>query len=163
MADLVGITGLLVGIAGTGLSVFSYQQMKTAREAEKEIERKFLQYMAAQEFEKLAEAAVALAGKVVHKDWHGSRELAHETSLALAQVRGARARLLVAVEKDKLDGAAIGLSQFIESLPVVPEDAQVPEGKMQIMISKCQTLVEIASELSGRLSVESILRPEEKK
>lgn len=160
---ILGIAGLVVGIIGIGLSILSYQKMKTAEEAEKEIERKFMYYMAAQEFNELAFAAVAIVGKLRRREWEDVADLAHKIGSDFGQARGARSRLLVPLERDKLDGAGIGLQNFIASLPVGANPADVPIEQMQTMISQCQMLVDIASELAGRLRVEFILRPEEKK
>jgi len=52
--------------------------MKTARRAEKEIERKFMHYMAAQEFGELALAAVQIAGKLRRREWNDVADLAHK-------------------------------------------------------------------------------------
>jgi hypothetical protein len=161
--NFLSVLGLFIGIAGVALSVASYQKMKTAREAEKEIERKFMYYMAAQEFEKIAAEAVAIMGRVTRREWKLATEQAHNIGSAFGQVRGARTRLLVPLEKDKLDGAGIDLQRFIASLPVATDNVEVPVQQMQTMISQCQTLVDIASELAGRLGVDSILRPKEKK
>jgi len=160
---ILGIAGLVVGIIGVGLSFLSYQRMKTARRAEKEIERKFMHYMAAQEFGELALAAVQIAGKLRRREWNDVADLAHKVGSSFGQARGARSRLLVPLERDKLDGAGIGLQKFIASLPIGANPADIPIEQMQTMISQCQMLVDIASELEGRLRVESILRPEEKK
>ncbi len=75
---ILGIAGLVVGIIGVGLSFLSYQRMKTARRAEKEIERKFMHYMAAQEFGELALAAVQIAGKLRRREWNDVADLAHK-------------------------------------------------------------------------------------
>jgi hypothetical protein len=160
---ILSVLGLVVGIAGGALSVFSYQRMKTAQDAEKEIERKFMHYMAAQEFEELGAQAIAIMDKVARREWGTCRDLAHKISFAFGQSRGARTRLLVPLEKDKLDGAGVELQSFMASLPVVVENPEVPVEGIQVMLSQCQALVNIASELTGRFRVESILRPEEKK
>jgi len=160
---ILGIAGLVVGVIGIGLSILSYVKMETAREAEKELERKFMHYMAAQEFGELAIAAVAIVGKLRRREWEDVADLAHKVGSSFGQARGARSRLLVPLERDKLDGAGIGLQKLIASLPVGANPADIPIEQMQMMISQCQMLVETASELAGRLRVESILRPEEKK
>ncbi len=160
---IFGIAGLVVGIIGIGLSILSYQKLKTAREAEKALEHKFMLYMAAQEFLDLTVAVVAIVGKLRRREWDDVADLAHMIGSSFGQVRGARNRLLASLEKDKLDGAGIGLQKFIGSLPVGPNPGEVPIEQMQIMISQCQMLVDITSEISGRLRVESLLTPEEKK
>ena len=158
----LGMAGFIVGVMGVGLSILSYMKMQTARQAEKEIERKFMHYMAAQEFDELALAAVVIVGKLRRREWEDVADLAHKVGSSFGQARGARSRLLAPLERDKLDGAGIGLQRFIASLPVGANPADVPIEQMQTMISQCQMLVGIASELAGRLRVESILRPEEK-
>ncbi|SRR6266571_823164 len=139
---ILGIAGLVVGIIGIGLSFLSYQKMKTAREAEKEIERKFMHYMAAQEFGELALAVVVIAGKLRRREWEDVADLAHKVSSSFGQARGARNRLLAPLERDKLDGAGIGLQKFIASLPIGANPADIPIEQMQTMISQCQMLVD---------------------
>jgi hypothetical protein len=161
--NVLSVIGLAIGIVGVALSVFSYQKMRTAREAEKDIERKFMHYSATQEFEKLAVEATAIMDKVARREWGPATEQAHGISSALAQARGARMRLLEPLEKDKLDGAGIDLQHFMASLPLPGQNVEVPVEQIQVMLSQCVTLANIASELAGRLRVESIVRPEEKK
>jgi hypothetical protein len=159
----LGIAGLIVGIIGVAIAVRSDQKMKTAREAEKQIERKFVHYMAAQEFEKLAMEAVTIVGKIRGREWGLVAEMADSIGPSLGQVRGARTRLLQPLERDKLDGAAISIQQFTESLPLGGGEAEVSAERVQTMISQCRALVDVASELAGRLRVESMQQPEEKK
>ena len=89
--------------------------------------------------------------------------LADKVGASLGQARGARNRLLESLEKDKLDAAATNIQQFIESLPLAGGEAELTEEQIQTMLSRCRPLVDVANEISGRMRVESILQPEDKK
>src|SRR5579872_738757 len=159
--EWLAIAGLVVGSVGVAVGFRSDQKMRTARQAEKEIERKFVYYTAAQEFEELANEANRTIGKMRGREWKLVAELADRVGLLLGLVRGARTRLLEPLERDKLDGAAISIQQLSESLALVDDDAEVPAEGMQTMLSRCRALVEVASELAGRLRVESMQLPED--
>jgi hypothetical protein len=49
----LGMAGLVAGMIGVAYGVKLDQKFKNAQEAEKQIEKKFMHYMAAQEFEEL--------------------------------------------------------------------------------------------------------------
>lgn len=159
----LGIAGLLAGIVGVGYAVKLDQKLKNAQEAEKQIERKFIHYLAAQEFEKLAVEAVAIMGKVRSREWAFVPGLADNIGPALGQVRGARNRLLQSLEKDRLDVASTNIQQFIDSLPLAGREAELTEDQIQTMLSRCRPLIDVASEIAGRLRVESIQQSEDKK
>lgn len=159
----LGIAGLVVGIAGVAYAVKLDQKLQSARDAERQIERKFMHYIATQEFEKLAAQAVAIMGKVRSREWALVPELGDNIGPALGQVRGARNRLLQSLEKDRLDVASTNIQQFIDSLPLAGREAELTEDQIQTMLARCRPLVDIASEIAGRLRVESIQQPEEKK
>jgi hypothetical protein len=160
---MLSILSFAFGVIGVALSVASYYKMKSAQLAEREIERKFMHYMAAQEFESLAVQAIDIMGKVARREWSACGEPARKISLAFGNARGARTRLLESLERDKLNGAGLELGRFLTSLSIIDENAVVSVEQIQEMISQCQVLVNIASELTGRLGVESILQAEEKK
>jgi hypothetical protein len=158
----LGIAGLVAGIVGVAYAVKLDQKLRNARDAEKQIEKKFMHYLAAQEFEKLAGQAVTIMGKVRSRAWPLVPDLADNIGPALGQVRGARNRLLESLEKDRLDVASTNIQQFIDSIPLAGLEAQLTEDQIQTMLSRCRPLVDVASEIAGRLRVESIQQPEEK-
>ena len=160
--QFLGIAGLIVGLVGVGLSVRSDQKMKTAEKAKAQVERKFMQYMASQEFSKLAADGIALARAVRTGEWNAVADLAGKLSPALSETRGARTRLLGALERDKLDVAVADIQRFIASVPLNGA-AQVANVQLQSMILQCQGLADLASELAGRLSVESMSESEVEK
>lgn len=159
----LGIAGLVVGIVGVALAVRLEQKSRTAQEAERRIERKFMHYMAAQEFEKLAMEAVGIMGKIRVRDWGLVPQLADKIGPALGQVRGARNRLLQPLERDRLDAAALNIQQFIDSLPLSGQEGSLTEPQIQTMVNQCRPLADVASEVAERLGVESIEQTEERK
>jgi hypothetical protein len=161
--QLLGIAGLAAGIVGVAYGVRLEQRLKTAKEAEKQIEKKFMHYMAAQEFEELATIATGIMGCIRRREWPLATESADKIGLSLGQVRGARNRLLESLERDKLDVAATNFQAFIDSLPLLGREAELPEDQIQLMVPRCRQLVDVASEIAGRLRVESIQQSEEKK
>jgi hypothetical protein len=71
--------------------------------------------------------------------------------------------LLQSLEKDRLDAASTNIQLFINSLPLAGREAELTEDQIQTMLARCRPLVDIASEIAGRLRVESIQQPEGKK
>jgi hypothetical protein len=160
--QFLGIAGLIVGLVGIGLSVRSNQKMKTAEKAKRQVERKFMLYMASQEFNKLATDGIALVRVVRAGEWSATAELAGKISPALVQARGARTRLLSTIERDKLDVVVDDIHRIIALVPL-SGGAQVSNEQIQSMIFQCQNAADLASELAGRLSVESMTDSEEQK
>jgi hypothetical protein len=165
--QFLGIAGLVVGVVGVGVGV-GYgvrleQRLKTAKEAEKQIEKKFMHYMAAQEFDKLAEQTSGIMGNIRGRQWALVTELADKIGLSLGLVRGGRNRLLQSLEKDRLDVAATNFQAFIDSLPLVGREAELTEDQIQLMVPRCRQLVDVTSEIAGRLRVESIQQSEDEK
>jgi len=161
--QILGIAGLVAGTIGVAYAVKLDQKLKTAREAEKRIEKKFMHYMAAQEFEELAIKATGIMGNIRRREWALVPGLADDIGPSLGQVRGARNRLLQSLEKDRLDVAATNVQAFIDSLPLAGSEAELTEDQIQTMLSRCRPLVDVASEIAGRLRVESIQQSEDKK
>jgi len=161
--QFLGIAGLAAGIIGVGYAVRLDQKLKTTQEAEKQIEKKFMHYMAAQEFEELAKKAAGIMGNIRRREWALVTELADDIGPSLGQVRGARNRLLESLEKDRLDVAATNIQAFIDSLPLAGREVELTEDQIQVMVPRCRQLVDVASEIAGRLRVESIQQSEEKK
>ena len=161
--QILGIAGLVAGVVGVAYAVKLDQKFKNAKEAEKQIERKFIHYMAAQEFEDLAIKAGGIMGSVRRREWALVPGLADDIGPSLGQVRGARNRLLQSLEKDRLDVAATNVQAFIDSLPLVGQEAELTEDQIQTMLLRCRPLVDVASEIAGRLRVESIQQSEEQK
>ena len=159
----LGIAGLVAGIIGVGYAVKLDQKLKTAKEAEKRIEKKFMVCLAAKEFEELAETAAEIMGMIRRREWPLVPALADEICPSLGQARGARNRLLQSLEKDRLDVAASSIQAFIDSLPLAGNEAELTEDQIQTLLSRCRFLVDVASEIAGRLRVESIQVPEDKK
>jgi len=120
----LGIAGLVAGIVGVAYGVKLDQKLKTAREAEKQIEKKFTQYMAADEFEELAMKTAAIMGHIIRLEWALVPGLAYDIGPSLGQVRGARNPLLQSLEKDRLDVAATDVQAFIDSLPRAGSEAE---------------------------------------
>ncbi|MGB0034528.1 MAG: hypothetical protein WBP79_03540 [Candidatus Acidiferrales bacterium] len=137
--------------------------MRTAREAEKQIEKKFMHYMAAQDFDELAIKAVGIMGKIRGSEWALVPGLADKIGPSLGQVRGAHNRLLQSLEKDRLDVAATNVQAFIDSLPLGGHEGELTGDQIQTMLSRCRPLVDVASEIAGRLRVESMQQSEDKK
>jgi len=158
----LGLAGLVAGIIGVGYGMKLDQKFRTAQEAEKQIEKKFMHYMAAQEFEELANKAAGIMGNIRRREWALVTELADDIGPSLGQVRGARNRLLESLEKDKLDVAAANVQAFIDSLPLAGREAELTEEQIQIMLPRCRQLVDVTSEIAGRLRVESIQQSEDK-
>jgi hypothetical protein len=158
----LGIAGLVAGILGVGYGVKLDQKLKTAKEAERQIEKKFMHYMAAQEFEELAMKAAGIMGSIRRREWASVPGLADDIGPALGQVRGARNRLLQSLEKDKLDVAATNVQAFIDSLPLGGHEGELSDVQVQTMLLRCRPLVDVASEIAGRLRVESIQESEDK-
>jgi len=156
--QILAIAGLVAAIAGVAVGVAHGvkldQKLKTAQEAEKQIEKKFMHYMAAQEFDELAIKAVGLMGKIRESEWALVRGLADDIGPSLGQVRGAHNRLLQSLEKDRLDVAATNVQAFIDSLPLAGGEAELTEEQIQMMLSRCRPLIDVASEIAGRLRVE---------
>lgn len=159
---LTGVLGLLVGIIGIILAVRSDRKLKTTEQARRRVERKFKQYMAAQEFQKLTTDGLGLMQEVTAGSWQSATAIANRIGADLLKARGGHAPLLTTLERDKLDVAVAEFQQFIVSLP---QGGQPPPtaAQTQAMISRCLTLAHTASELGGRLGVESMSEPEEEK
>ncbi len=157
----IGVLGLLVGIIGIFLAFRSDRKLRTAEQARKRVERKFKQYMAAQEFQKLATDGLGLMQEVTAGAWHSATAIANRIGADLLKTRGGHAPLLTTLERDKLDVAVAEFQQFILSLPV--GQPQLTAQQTQAMISPCLTLAHTASELGGRLGVESMSESEEEK
>ena len=158
---LTGVLGLFVGIIGIILAVRSDRKLRTAEQARKRVERKFKQYMAAQDFQKLAMDGLALMQEVTAGTWQSATATANRIGADLLKTRGGHAPLLTTLERDKLDVAVAEFQQFILSLPV--GQPQLTAEQTQAMISRCLTLAHTASELGGRLGVESMSESEEEK
>ena len=65
----LGVAGLVAGVIGVGYAVKLDQKVRTAEQAEKQIERRILHYMAAPEFEELAKKAAAMMGYIRRREW----------------------------------------------------------------------------------------------
>jgi hypothetical protein len=161
--QFLAIAGLVVGIVGVGYGVRLEQRLKTAKEAEKQIEKKFMAYMTVQEFEELATKATGIMGCIRRREWPMATESADKIGASLGQVRGGRNRLLLPLEKDRLDVAATNVQRFIDSLPLAGGEAGLTEEQIQTMVLLCRPLVDIASEIAGRFRVESMQQSEDKK
>jgi len=137
--------------------------MKTARQAQKIVEKKLLRHMATQGFAALASDAMAVTEKIRAGDWMVVAELGDNLGRRVGETRGAWQQLLRPLEKDKLDGAATSIQQFSDSIPIASQgnESREPEEKIQLMLARCRSLVNIASEIAGRLGVQSIQEPEE--
>lgn len=159
----VGIGGFIVGIVGVGYAVKLDQKLKSARQAERQIEKRFMHYLAAQEFDELAMKAAVLMGKIRRREWDSVPELADAIGPSLGRARGARNRLLESLEKDRLDVSATNIQQFIDSLPLAGGEVELTEVQIQTMLLRCRPLVDIASEIAGRLRVDSIQQTEDTK
>jgi hypothetical protein len=159
----LGIAGLVAGIVGIAYAVKLDQKLKSAREAEKKIERKFMHYLAAREFDELAIVTAEIMGRIRRREWASVSGLADKVGPSLGNARGARNRLLQSLEKDRLDVAATNIQAFIGSLPLEGREAELTEDQIQTMLSRCQPLVDVASEIAGRLVVESIQQSEGEK
>jgi hypothetical protein len=153
----------MAGIVGVAYAVKLDQKLRTAREAERQIEKKFMQYMAADEFEELAIKTSGIMVDIRKLEWALVPGLAYEIGPSLGQVRGARNRLLQSLEKDRLDVAATNVQAFIDSLPLAGSEAELTEDQIQTMLLRCRPLVDVASEIAGRLRVESMQQSEDKK
>lgn len=161
--QFLGVAGLVAGIVGVAYGVKLDQKLKTAQEAEKQIEQKFMHYMAAQEFTALAEEVGEIMDNIRRRDWGLVTGSANKIGPSLGQVRGGRNRLLASLEKDRLDAAAINVQAFIDSLPLAGGEADLAEDQLQRMLWQCRPLVDIASEIAGRLRVESMEQSEGEK
>ena len=158
----IGVLGLLVGIIGIILAVRSDRKLKSAEQAKKRVERKFEQYMAARQFDKVATDGLALMQQIRTAGWQSASAAANTIGTDLLKARGAYARLLTGLEQDKLDVAVAEFQQFIISLPQAGQP-QPTSQQIQTMVSQCLVLVLTASELGGRLGVESMSESEEQK
>jgi hypothetical protein len=159
---VIGVLELLAGITGIILAVRSDRKFKTAEQARKRVERRFKQYMASQEFQKLATDGLALMQDITTAAWQSATTAASRIGADLLKARGAYAPLMTPIEQDRLDVAAAEFQQFILSLPQAGQP-QPTVGQTQDMISRCLAVAHTASELGGRLGVESMSEPEEKK
>lgn len=159
---IIGLLELLIGTVGIVLAVRSERKLKTALQAKARVERKFTQYMGAQEFQKLAINGLAIIQDIRNGAWPSVAVTAGTVNLDLLQARGARGRLLSSLERDKLDAAVNAMQHFNLSLPLAAQPPMTNE-QIQTMILQCQELVDLASELAGRLSVESMSELEEDK
>jgi len=155
---LIGVLELVTGVVGIILAVRSERKLRTADEARKRVERKFKQYMAAHEFQKLATDGLGLIQDVRTAAWQSAATAANRIGADLLKGRGAHALLLTHLERDKLVVAVGELQQLILSLPL--GQPQPTAQQTQAMVSQCLTLVHTASELGGRLSVESMSEEE---
>lgn len=157
---VIGVVELLFGLTGIFLAVRSDRKLKTAEQARNRVERKFKQYMAAQEFEKLATGGLTLIQEVRTANWQSGITAGSRIGADLLKTRGAYAPLLTHLERDKLDVAAAEFERFILSLPQAGQP-QPTAAQTQAMILQCFTLAQTASELGGRLGVESMSESEE--
>lgn len=157
---LVGLLGVIVGLVGVVLAVQSNRKLKTAEQAKARVERKFNEYMGAQEFKKLAIDGLLLIQDTRSANWPSVAVTAGRVSLDLLQARGARSRLLSSLERDKLDAAVTAMQSFNLSLPLAA-GPPITNDQIQTMILQCQQLADLASELAGRLSVKSMSQSEE--
>ncbi|MDE3169466.1 MAG: hypothetical protein KGL75_04910, partial [Acidobacteriota bacterium] len=100
----LGIAGLVAGIAGVavgvGYGIKLDQKLKSARSAKKQIEKKFMHFMAAQEFDALALKASVIMRDIRRGQWAAVPATADELAILLGQARGARNPLLQSLEKD---------------------------------------------------------------
>lgn len=156
-----GVLGLLIGTIGIILAVRSDRKFQATEQARKRVERKFKQYMAAQEFQKLAADGLGVMHEVTTGAWPSVTAIANRIGADLLRTRGGHTPLLTMLERDKLDVAVAEFQQFILSLPV--GQSQLTAQQTQAMISRCLTLAHTASELSGRLGVESMSESGEEK
>ena len=158
---IVGIVGLIFGAVGTYFAVRSDRKMKTAQHAQHQVEQRLLRHMATRSLEGLTKNTLTIMGKIKRREWSDVAESAESLGQLVVEVRGAWGPLLESLEKDKLDGAAINIQQFIDSIPTAEPEAQPAERDVQLMLVRCRRLAEIASEVAGRLSVELMQRPED--
>jgi len=158
---IIGIVGLPIGIYGIYLALQSDRKLKTAQQAKDRIERKFNQYLGAQEFKGLAVDGLAIIQAVRKGDWPAVAMKAGLVNLDLPQARGARSRLLTSLESDKLDAAVAAMRRLNVSLPLA--DQPPSNEQIQTMILQCQELVDLAGDLAGRLGVESMSEIEDER
>jgi hypothetical protein len=158
---IVGLVGLIVGAVGTLFAVRSDSKMKTAQQAQRQVEKKLLRHMATRSLEGLAQSTLAVMGKIRRHEWGDVAESAENLGQRLVEVRGAWTRVLDPLEKDKLDAAAMNIQQFIDSAPMAAPEAPPLEHDVQLMLVRCRRLAEISSEVAGRLSVELMQQPED--
>jgi hypothetical protein len=158
---IAGVVGLIVGAVGTLFAIRSDWKMKTAQQAQRQVEQKLLRHMATRSLESLAQSTLAIMGKIRRREWGDVAESAENLGQRVVEVRGAWSRLLEPLEKDRMDAAAMSIQQFIDSAPTaVPQD-EPPEQDVQFMLLRCRRLAEISSEVAGRLGVELMQQPEE--
>jgi len=158
---IVGVVGLIVGGVGTLFAVRSDGKMKTAQQAQRQVEQKLLRHMATRSLENLAENTLAIMGKIKRREWGDVAESAESLGQRVVEVRGAWTQVLEPLEKDKLDAAAMNIRQFIDSAPMAAPEAQPSEQDVHLMLVRCRRLAEISSEVAGRLSVELMQEPED--
>jgi hypothetical protein len=160
---IIGIVGVVIGVIGVIIAFKSDQKMKTARQAQKAVEKKLLHHMATRAFDNLAIDAIAVTTKIRERDWIVVAELGDNLGRRVGETRGAWHQLLEPLEKDMLDSAAASIQQFFNSIPIGNQvgNLQEPEENLQLMLARCRSLVNVASEIAGRLGVQSIQQHEE--
>ena len=113
---IVGIVGLVVGAVGTYFAVRSDRTMKSAQHAQHRVEQRLLRHIA-RSLEGLTKNTLTIMGKIKRREWNDVAESAESLGQLVVEVRGAWGHLFESLEKDKLDGAAMNIQQFIDSIP----------------------------------------------
>jgi hypothetical protein len=147
----IDVTSLIVGVAGLGVGVWSIRKVRNARDAEGFARNKLLRRIAADEFRELSATAVNLAGAIGKKDWTDSGRIAIGLIGALAQAKGAWGkRQTDPNDQDQLEATTERIKSISRAIGAA-QGGQPDEKQMNFMLSRCVSVIEVVSEIAGKL------------
>ncbi len=109
--------GLLVGIVGVGIAVWSNQKLQSARAAKRATQDKLFCHIAAEQFNDISRTAVDIELSLRSKNREPVPRLATELQLSLGNALGSWTQLLRGPEIDKIEVATKNIVRILELLP----------------------------------------------
>lgn len=149
LGTIFNVASFVVGAAGFLVGAYGLRRMKTAQRAEKAVRRKMLNQMASEDFEEIARNAATLVSMVRTQDWNRGIDVATLLTSSLSRASGSWSTLLEGTEKDKLQVSIGEIMIITSSILMNPE--QVPPNTIQELITRCYFIIEVGSEIAGRL------------
>jgi len=149
---VLSIASLLIGVLGVVIGIYGLRKAKTAGQAARVARQALLNQRAAEDFQEMTRTAISLASSIRTSNWDRTAELATDLRSDIAEALGAWSRILKSIEKDKFQVASASMKSLIELLPGHQGDIQTE--RQQAILSQCDFVIEVVSEVAGRLKYE---------
>ncbi len=150
-SDLIGIIGVVIGLAGLVVAYLQYQKARSERQAVREIRQKLFRQQAAQRFSDIAPRVVLLSGQVRIRNWQNCAEIATEIGAKLANAAGFCSDLKIIEDQKGLLQLSSDAVQFILAGLPIEEGQLIDAVAVQEMTKKCILILFGVEQIAGRL------------